>query len=260
MPSFKITTWNVNGLRALLSRNGLAPVLPQKPDVIMLQEIKSRPDQIVPELAQTWQGYSDYWNPAERPGYSGVAAYAGIPAIEVYKGLGEERFDVEGRVIRLRFPEFTLINAYFPSGQRDYGRVTYKLDFYAALLDRCDEWHRQGEKLVIGGDFNTAHNEIDLRHARQNRNTSGFLPEERAWVDLYLEHGFIDAYRELYPERVQYTWWTYRLNARQNQVGWRLDYFMVSKDLMPLVQDVLIHEDIPGSDHCPVTLSLNLPG
>ena len=260
MPSFKITTWNVNGLRALLSRNGLAPVLAQKPDVIMLQEIKSRPDQIVPELAQTWQGYSDYWNPAERPGYSGVAAYAGIPALEVHKGLGEERFDVEGRVIRLRFPEFTLINAYFPSGQRDYGRVTYKLDFYAALLDRCDEWHRQGEKLVIGGDFNTAHNEIDLRHARQNRNTSGFLPEERAWVDLYLDHGFVDAYRELYPERVQYTWWTYRLNARQNQVGWRLDYFMISKGFMPLVQDVLIHEDIPGSDHCPVTLSLNLPG
>ncbi len=226
----------------------------------MLQEIKSRPDQIVPELAQTWQGYSDYWNPAERPGYSGVAAYAGTPALEVHRGLGEERFDVEGRVIRLRFPEFTLINAYFPSGQRDYGRVTYKLDFYAALLDRCDEWHRQGEKLVIGGDFNTAHNEIDLRHARQNRNTSGFLPEERAWVDLYLEHGFVDAYRELYPERVQYTWWTYRLNARQNQVGWRLDYFMISEGLMPLVQDVLIHEDIPGSDHCPVTLSLNLPG
>ena len=260
MPSFKITSWNVNGLRALLSKNGLAPVLLQRPDVLMLQEIKSRPDQILPELATSWQGYQDYWNPAERPGYSGVASYALSSALEFQTGLGESRFDQEGRAIRLRFPEFTLINAYFPSGQRDYGRVTYKLDFYGALLELCDQWHHQGEKIVIGGDFNTAHREIDLRNPRQNQKTSGFLPEERAWVDHYLEHGFVDAYRELYPDRVQYTWWTYRMNARQNQVGWRLDYFLVSKSLLPLVEDVFIHDDIPGSDHCPVTLSLNLPG
>jgi exodeoxyribonuclease-3 len=159
----------------------------------------------------------------------------------------------------LRYPDFTLVNAYFPSGQRGHERVAYKLEFYGALLEICDRLQAAGEQLVIGGDFNTAHNEIDLRYPKQNRKTSGFLPEERAWVDRYLAHGFVDAYRALYPERVQYTWWTYRMNARQKGIGWRLDYFLVSEGLLPCVQDVIVHDDILGSDHCPVTLVLT-PG
>ena len=153
-------------------------------------------------------------------------------------------------------PGFRLFNVYFPSGQRGQDRVAYKLDFYAHLLALCDALHARGEKIVITGDFNTAHTEIDLRHPKENANTSGFLPEERIWIDRYLAHGFVDAYRQLYPERVQYTWWTYRVNARARGVGWRLDYFLVSESLMPRVEDVVIHEEVMGSDHCPVTLVL----
>jgi len=253
----KITTWNVNGLRALLRSDRLAALLALQPDILMMQEVKARPEQIPAEHSRSWAPYREVWHPAERPGYSGVAALWQAEPVTVQLGLGDPRFDVEGRCFLLRYPDFTLVNAYFPSGQRGHERVAFKLDFYAALLEICDSLHAAGEKLVIGGDFNTAHNEIDLRYPKQNRKTSGFLPEERAWVDRYLEHGFVDAYRKLYPERVQYTWWTYRMNARQNGVGWRLDYFLVSESLLPRVQDVVVHDDILGSDHCPVTLVLS---
>jgi exodeoxyribonuclease III len=147
-----------------------------------------------------------------------------------------------------------LFNVYFPSGQRGTVRVEYKLNFYAHLLTLCDALHASGENLIITGDFNTAHMPIDLRNSKQNVRTSGFLPEERAWVQKFLDHGFVDAFRHLYPERVQYTWWTYRLGARERQIGWRLDYFLVSKALIPLVRDVIVHETVLGSDHCPVEL------
>ena len=131
------------------------------------------------------------------------------------------------------------------------------MDFYRTLLDTCDNLHSLGEKKIITGDFNTAHKEIDLAHPKQNRDTSGFLPEERAWIDFYLEHGFVDAFRWLYPDRVQYTWWTYIGKARERNVGWRLDYFLVSTSLLPLIQDIIIHNEVNGSDHCPVSLILN---
>ena len=252
----KITTWNVNGLRALLKNDRLGAVVAHQPDVLFMQEIKSRPEQIAEAHRQTWQEYQGHWHPALRPGYSGVASFLRQPPLEVQTGLGDPRFDIEGRMMLMRYAEFTLINAYFPSGQRGLERVAYKLEFYDALLDLCDHLHAAGERLVIGGDFNTAHQEIDLRYPRQNQKTSGFLPEERAWVDRYLAHGFVDAFRALYPQRVQYTWWTYRMNARQNNVGWRLDYFLVSESLLPEVKDVIVHDDIAGSDHCPVTLIL----
>jgi exodeoxyribonuclease-3 len=155
-----------------------------------------------------------------------------------------------------RFPDFWLFNIYFPNGQHDLGRVPFKLDFYARLLDLCDDLHAKGDQVILCGDFNTAHNEIDIRHPKANAHATGFLPEERAWVDKYLEHGFVDAFRKLYPEKVEYTWWTFIGNARQKNVGWRLDYFLVSESLMPRVEDVVNHNDIFGSDHCPVTLVL----
>jgi exodeoxyribonuclease-3 len=163
-------------------------------------------------------------------------------------------FDSEGRLIRLKFPDFTLFNVYFPNGGHDRERVPYKLDFYARLLDLCDSMHSAGERIIITGDFNTAHREIDLKNPKENENTSGFLPEERAWIDRYLERGFVDAFRELYPDREQYTWWTFRFNARKRGIGWRLDYFLVSDGLQSQVEDVIIHDQVFGSDHCPVSI------
>lgn len=227
----------------------------QDADVICLQEIKVHPDQLKEEQRR-FPGYDVIWNPAQKLGYSGVATFVRTPAIETQLGIDILRFDTEGRVITTLHPEFRLFNVYFPSGQRGKERVDFKLDFYAHLLAICDRLHAKGERLVITGDFNTAHMPIDLRNAKTNQKTSGFLPEERALVQKYIEHGFVDAYRCLYPERVQYTWWSNIANARQRGVGWRLDYFMVSESLFPRVKDVVIHDTVLGSDHCPVELIL----
>ena len=253
----KITTWNVNGLRAVLNRSGLDWLKTEKPDVLCLQEIKARPDQLSDAHQQVFSEYQIIWNPAERPGYSGVATLTRKEPNMVRRGLGIAHFDIEGRLICTRHADFLLFNIYFPSGQRGTGRVEYKLGFYARLLELIDELQAAGEKVVICGDFNTAHREIDLRYPKQNVVTSGFMPEERAWVDKYLEHGLLDAFRELYPEKVEYTWWTYRVGARQRNIGWRIDYFLVSQDLLPRLKDVVIHRDIEGSDHCPVSLVID---
>lgn len=252
----RITTWNVNGIRAALTKGMWSWVEQSAPDVLCLQEIKARPEQLAPDILTRFDSQHVYWNPAERPGYSGVATFTKNSPIGVDLGIGIPVFDREGRVIRCAFPGFTLYNVYFPSGQRGQDRVDFKLEFYAHLLEILDRAHHSGEKLVICGDFNTAHQEIDLRHPKANKNTSGFLPEERAWIDTYLSHGLVDIFRHLYPQRVAYTWWTYLMNARKNDVGWRLDYFMVSKTLVSSVRDVIIHADVLGSDHCPVTLEI----
>ena len=252
----KITTWNVNGLRALLQKNDWNWVQRFKPDVLCLQEIKARPDQLTNAQHTLFEPYQAVWNPAERPGYSGVLTLTNEKEIASTLGLGIEHFDLEGRVIQTHFQDFTLFNIYFPNGGRDHSRVPFKLDFYAALLEMCDEMHENGKQVIICGDINTAHQEIDLKNHKTNHNTTGFLPEERAWITKYLEHGFKDAFRELYPEKEQYTWWTFIGNARSRNVGWRLDYFLVSEGLMSRVKDVLIHDEVMGSDHCPVTLEI----
>jgi exodeoxyribonuclease-3 len=250
----KIITWNVNGLRAVLNAGAWDWIRSQNADVICLQEIKTRPDQLSAEQLLAFEGYQAYWNPAERPGYSGVLTLVRQSCDQVSYGLGVSDFDIEGRAVLTRHPGFLLYNIYFPNGKRDLGRLTYKLDFYAHLLGLCDGFHKRGENVVICGDFNTAHQEIDLRNPKANSTVSGFLPEERAWIDRYLEKDFVDAYRVLYPERVQYTWWTYRVQARQRNIGWRLDYFLLSKPFMSQVKDVVVHEEALGSDHCPVSL------
>jgi exodeoxyribonuclease III len=258
----RITSWNVNGLRAALNKGVGDWLRSSAADIVCLQEIKVHPHQLTEEQLSWFTGSRVLWNPAVRPGYSGVATILNSPHLDYAMGLGVDRFDAEGRVVQTRQDGFLLFNVYFPNGKRDHTRLSYKLDFYACLLEMCDRLHATGEQIVICGDFNTAHREIDLRNPKQNENTSGFLPEERAWIDLYLEHGFVDAYRWLYPERIQYTWWTYRLRARERNIGWRLDYFLVSESLLPRVEDVTVHEEVWGSDHCPVTLKLrdwNLP-
>jgi exodeoxyribonuclease-3 len=252
----KITTWNVNGLRAILNKGFEAWVEQEAPDILCLQEIKARPEQIrsAPPFLPAYQAV---WNPAERPGYSGVASFWRQPTSEIRLGLGDPRFDVEGRVIQARIDDFLLFNIYFPSGQRSQERVAYKLDFYARLLEICDDLQARGEKIILTGDFNTAHREIDLANPRENSKNSGFLPEERVWIDHYLEHGFVDTFRRLYPEKVQYTWWTYRFGVRERNIGWRIDYFLVSEALFPRVDEVVIHDAVHGSDHCPLSLIIH---
>lgn len=251
----KIVTWNVNGIRAALNKDALAPVWQLGPEVLCLQEVKARPEQLTDDQSMRLR-LPYVWNPAERAGYSGVATFYKDAPLKVQFGLGNPKFDSEGRVISTLHPGFRLFNIYFPNGQRGHDRVAYKLEFYAALLEICDNLHRQGEALIVTGDFNTAPMPIDLKNPKANEKTSGFLPEERAWVQKFLAHGFVDIYRRLYPDRVQYTWWTYISNARARNVGWRLDYFLISESLVPRVRDVVIHDEIYGSDHCPVALTL----
>jgi exodeoxyribonuclease-3 len=253
----KITTWNVNGLRAALNKGVWEWIRQHNPDVLCLQEIKVRPDQLSNENHGLFNQHFVYWNPAKRPGYSGVATFTSVQPLSIEYGIGRSEFDLEGRVIRTRFQNFILFNVYFPSGQRGQERVDYKLKFYSHLLEIIDDLNRAGNKVIICGDFNTAHNEIDLAHPKDNKNTSGFLAEERAWIDLYLTHGLVDIYRQLFPDKVEYTWWTYLMNARQHNVGWRLDYFLISEPLIPYVKDVVINSEVTGSDHCPVTMAID---
>jgi exodeoxyribonuclease-3 len=254
----RIVTWNVNGLRSVLGKGAGEWIRDLGADVVCMQEIKVQQGQIPEENLACFEGYEAIWHPAERPGYSGVLTLDKALPHTISLGVGAAHFDAEGRAIRTDYPGFTLFNCYFPNGKRDHTRLSYKLDFYAHLLDICDALHAAGQNIVICGDFNTAHNEIDLKHPKTNATTSGFLPEEREWIDRYLEHGFVDPFRTLYPDRVQYTWWTYITNARQKNVGWRIDYFLVSVGLMPFVRDVITHDQVLGSDHCPVELVLDL--
>ncbi len=251
----KIITWNVNGIRAALGKAALDWAFAQQPEAMCLQEVKARPGQLSDaQRAALKLPYA--WNPAERAGYSGVTTFYKNEPAEIVMGMDKPIFDVEGRVIQTVQAGFRLFNIYFPSGQRGQERVDFKLAFYAHLMEICDALHKKGESLVLTGDFNTAHQPIDLKFPKENKKTSGFLPEEREWVQKFLDHGFVDVFRHLYPEKVQYTWWTARLNARERGIGWRLDYFLVSKSLLPRVKDVVIHDEVRGSDHCPVELIL----
>lgn len=251
----KITTWNINGIRAAIQKGIDKWIKEFSPEVMCFQEIKAKPDQIDGSVFQKF-GYECHWNSGERPGYSGVGVLVKDKPDQIKYGLDNPKFDKEGRVIQLSYPGFELFNIYFPNGGRELERVPFKLDFYSYLLDYCDRLHKNNKSIILTGDFNTAHKEIDLKHPKENQKNTGFLPEERVWIDYYLQHGFVDIYRILYPDRIQYTWWTYRMNARQKGVGWRLDYFLISKNLVPRVRDVIIHDDVKGSDHCPVTLQI----
>ncbi len=250
-----ITIWNVNGIRAAIRKGFTQWANEHQADVLCLQEVKAQVDQ-VPVDDRNLPGYEMYWNSGTKPGYSGVVTYSKKLPSQVSYGLGEERFDDEGRVILTVFEKFYLFNIYFPNGQRSQERVDFKLEFYDLLLRQCDQLHQEGKSIIIGGDFNTAHNEIDLANPKENSKTSGFLAEERAMIDLYLEHGFKDVYRLLYREKIEYTWWTYRFGARRRNIGWRIDYFLVSDSLVDSIRSVVIHGDVEGSDHCPVTMEI----
>jgi len=254
----RIITWNVNGLRSVLSKESWGWIEQSAGDLILLQEIKAKPEQLSADQQSKLAQWEGVWNPAVKPGYSGVLSLSRQRGLAFGKGLGIDSFDNEGRVIYTRFGDVWIFNIYFPNGRNDLTRVPFKMDFYDLLLKRCVEIHRQGGHIILAGDFNTSHRAIDLRNPKANEHATGFLPEERAKIDLYLENGFCDIFRYLYPERVQYTWWAYHSNARSRGTGWRLDYFLISKSLVKRVVDVVIHDQIQGSDHCPVSLDIDL--
>ncbi len=251
----KLYSWNVNGIRAAAKKGFVDWVKAEQPDVICLQETKARAEQ-VPDEILALEGYYRYWHSAVRPGYSGVATLSKTEPLFVQEGLGIPRFDAEGRVLITEFDNFLLYNIYFPNGQRDQERLDYKLDFYSELLEILDEQVAAGVNVVVTGDWNTAHTEIDLANPKENSKTSGFLPEERAWIDKYIDHGYVDTFRMIHPEPERYSWWTYRFGARQRNVGWRIDYFFVNNGFSDQVVDADIHDQVMGSDHCPVSLEI----
>ena len=253
----RLLSWNVNGIRSVIRKGFWDWLQTDAPDLLCLQETRIQTDQLTDKMRNP-ASYHSYWVAAEKKGYSGVATFSRNEPQAVKIGLGQRQFDVEGRVLTTQFPAFTLVNAYFPSGQRGHERVAYKLEFYNALLSYCQDLRSEGHRVVICGDFNTAHEPIDLARPTQNKKTSGFLPEEREALTRWLETGFVDSFRALHPDEVAYSWWTYRANARARNVGWRLDYFLVDEALMPSVQDASVLGEVPGSDHCPVALWLDL--
>lgn len=256
----KLVSWNVNGLRAVFKKDFISIVEQIDPDMLMLQETKLQADQRTAEMID-FRGYQTYWHYAStRKGYSGVASFVKERPEMVRYGFGIDHFDAEGRVIELDFGRFVLFNIYFPNGQRDDERLRYKLDFYHEFFAYADRLKEQGRSLIITGDFNTAHNEIDLKNPQSNKDRSGFLRIERDVLDDIVARGYVDTFRHLYPDMVKYSWWSYRFNARKNNAGWRIDYFFVTRDLIEsgVITDAFILGDVFGSDHCPVGINIAL--
>ncbi len=254
----RVLSWNVNGLRACARKGFLEFLDDADADVVGLQEVRAFPDQLEPPVRQP-PGWHSYFAPADRAGYSGVAIYARRPADAVETTLGDARLDVEGRFIVARFGRLRIASVYFPKGsgrERDNSRVPYKLDFYAAVFERIQRLKRAGPVLVMG-DYNTAHREIDLARPASNRSTSGFLPEERAELDRWLARGWEDTFRARHPDQAgHYTWWAQWGGARARNVGWRIDYVLASPAAAQRVRRAFIWPEVTGSDHCPVGVEL----
>ena len=251
----RIFSWNVNGIRAIEKKGFLDWVDQIAPDVLCIQETKAHFEQL-PDTLKDIDGYHGYWHSGERKGYSGVATFSKKEPLHVQYGLGIEKYDKEGRVLITEFEDFLLYNIYFPNGQKDEHRLQYKLDFYDDLLEILNEQVASGVNVLVGGDWNTAHQEIDLANPKANQNNSGFMPVERAQIDTYIENGYVDTFRLFHDEPERYSWWTYRFGARQRNIGWRIDNFFTNQDFIENIADADIHEDVMGSDHCPVSIEL----
>ena len=251
----KIFSWNVNGVRAIEKKGFLDWIYNEDPDIICIQETKAKVEQLGSSLIED-HGYHTYWHSAERPGYSGVATFSKVEPLFVQNGLGIDRFDREGRVLISEHENFLLYNIYFPNGQKDEIRLNYKLDFYDELLPIINEQVESGSNVIVTGDWNTAHFPIDLARPKENIKTSGFMPIEREKMDRYVDSGWIDTFRHFNTDPERYTWWTYRFGARQRNVGWRIDYFFVNQSFISNIEDAEIHENIMGSDHCPVSITI----
>ncbi len=255
MPTRRILSWNVNGIRAAHKKSFLDWFKKESPDILCVQETKAHPDQL-PEELKSVNAYTAYFSSAEKKGYSGVATYTKTSPTVVQQGIGIKKFDSEGRFVVTEFKEFTLFNIYFPNGKASDIRLAYKMEFYDAFLKHCNKLLKQGKKIIVCGDVNTAHKEIDLARPKENSKISGFLPEERKWIDKFLSAGFLDTFRMFNQEPDNYTWWDQVTRARDRNVGWRIDYFYASENLKPNIKSASIHSSVMGSDHCPIELEL----
>ncbi len=255
--NFKILCWNINGIRASWKKGLGDWIAKEQPDALCLQETKAQPDQLDDEIKNV-AGYTSYFNPAEKKGYSGVAIYTKHEPLNVVNGFGIPAFDSEGRVIEMEFDKFILYCVYFPNGGRGPERVKYKLDFYSELFKRTEFMRKRKKNIIVCGDFNTAHKEIDLARPKENVDTSGFMPIEREWIDKIIAMNYVDIFREFNQQPQQYTYWDQITRARERNVGWRIDYYMVTKEMKPLIANATIHADVMGSDHCPIGLELKL--
>ena len=248
----KLISWNVNGLRAVVGKGFVDIFNALDADVFCLQETKLQAGQIELDLP----GYEQYWNYAERKGYSGTAVFTRIKPLNVTYGMGIEAHDTEGRMITLEYETFYLINVYTPNSKDGLARLPYRMEWeddVRAYLKKLE----QTKPVVLCGDLNVAHEEIDLKNPKTNRKNAGFSDEERAKMTELLSEGFIDTFRDFYPDKTgEYSWWSYRFNARKNNAGWRIDYFIVSEALKDRLVSASIHQEIFGSDHCPVELEL----
>lgn len=254
--NYRILCWNVNGIRAIWKKGFPEWLTKEMPDVLCLQETKAQPEQLDDEI-KNFSGYKSYFFSAQKKGYSGVAIYTKHEPLKVRYGLDDDTFDVEGRCIEMEFEDFVLYTAYFPNGGRGPERVKYKLDFYDSLFQRAENMRKKNKNIVICGDYNTAHKEIDLARPKENSKTTGFLPIEREWIDKIIEMKYEDIFREFNKEAGQYTYWDQITRARDRNVGWRIDYYMISEELRKYVKSAPIHMNVMGSDHCPIELNLS---
>jgi len=252
-----IISWNVNGLRAVHRKGNMAEVFHMKPDILCLQETKSLPDQLPTELSAP-QGYYPYFHfPTQKKGYSGVAIYSKEKPTKVSRDMGVERFDQEGRLIMAEYKDFILINCYFPNGGGPSERLRYKLDFYDYYLEFINKLHEKQPNIIFCGDLNVAHETIDLARPKENETHVGFLPIERAWMDKLISKNWIDIYRHFYPKKAGvYTYWDMKTFARERNVGWRIDYFFASEEMLKNIKSIEILSNIFGSDHCPIKITL----
>ena len=255
MSGIRILSWNVNGLRAAHRKGFLEWFAGENPDILCLQETKISEDQLSANFREV-EGYDSYFSCAERKGYSGVAIYTKVSPTQVESSFNVDALANEGRVLRADYGEFVLLNVYFPNGRSSAERLKYKMDFYDAFLEFADRIVQEGNNVVICGDVNTAHKEIDLARPKANEKTSGFLQEERAWIDQLLDHGYVDTFRMFNQELEQYTYWDQMSRARDRNVGWRIDYFFVNQTFADRVKVAFILPDVMGSDHCPVGVEI----
>lgn len=251
----RIVSWNVNGLRAVYKKGFLEWFESASPDILCLQETKSSEDQL-PLTLRYMEDYKTFFSYPERKGYSGVAIFSKIEPKKVEKRFYSGEVDDEGRILIADYGSFHLMNIYFPNGKMSEQRLGYKYEFYKAFLEHCKYMMSKGKSLVVCGDVNTAHKEIDIARPKENEKVSGFLPEERAWLDRFLESGLVDTFRLFTKEGGHYSWWDYKTKARERNVGWRIDYFYVSKDLVKDVKASYMLDDVMGSDHCPIALEI----
>jgi len=255
----KIVSWNVNGLRAVVRKGNWQDILKKDPDILCLQETKSQIDQLPPEIANP-DGYHAYFSwPKEKKGYSGVAIYSKVKPDLVKDEFERPELNAEGRILEVHFGEIVLFNVYFPNGGGGPVRLEYKLNFYDAFLEYIQELTKVGKKVVFCGDVNTAHEAVDLARPKENEKNTGFLPEERAWLDEVISAGYSDIWRESNPNKKEsYTYWDLKTRARDRNVGWRIDYFFISNSLKKKVKKVQILNDVFGSDHCPISLEIEI--